>query len=162
MSAGQNLPNNKRELLEMIKNKTAQPFHKRICSSCHTIPNQTEWLNATETDELGLFSETKRLKKFKMWEPFYIGTNKDPFFDERITWDGQSNKRIQNFAMCLLNYDYTVLDNAFLVHTPGIKTKGGREDPKRLKVIKATDKLIRTVIVPQFRTLFGNTEGCVV
>ncbi|KAL5277290.1 hypothetical protein ACFFRR_002488 [Megaselia abdita] len=156
------IPDNKTQLLAMIQNNRAQPFHLKLCKSCHTIPKQKEWLNTNETTEMDLFSETKRTGPSKYWEPFYIGTNSEPFFDERISWEGQSNKRIQNFPMCLLNYDYMVLNNAFLVHHPGIKKKPGKDDPLREKYIKLTDKLIKNVIVPQFKILYGDREGCIV
>lgn len=146
----------------MINNKVAQPFHHNLCHTCHAFPKQTEWLNCSETNELHIFSQTKRLRNFKFWEPFYIGTKKEPPFDERVSWEGQSNKRIQNFPMCLLNYDYLVLDNAFLVHVPGIKTKSGKNNPKREKYITLTDKLIKTVIVPELQILYGEREGCAV
>lgn len=162
ISKTQKLPDNKTELLEMIKAKKAQPFHKTLCKSCHTVPLQKEWLNTTESKDMDLFSQTKRLKEYKYWEPFYIGTKKEPDFDERVSWEGQSNKRIQNYPMCLLNYDYIVLNNAFLVHHPGIKTKAGYEDPLRQKYITLTNKFISKVIVPQFKILYGEREGCIV
>lgn len=162
IAKNQELPNNKTELLAMIKAKKAQPFHKKICRSCHLFPNQTEWLNTEETSEMELFSKAKRMKDHKYWEPFYIGTNKEPFFDERVSWEGQSNKRIQNYPMCLLNYDYIVLNNAFLVHNPGIKTAIGYNDPIRKKYIKLTNMLINTVIVPELKTMYGGRKGCVV
>lgn len=158
----QKIPDNKTQLLALIKAKKAQPFHAKLCVFCHTVPRQKDWLNTTETNEMDLFSQGKRLKMLRYWEPFYIGTNKDPFFDERISWEGQCNKRIQNYPMCLLNYDYIVLNNAFLVHTPGYKTIAGIDDPIRQKYIKLTDKLIKDVIVPEYKILFGDRKGCVV
>lgn len=146
----------------MIKAKRAQPFHAKLCRTCHSIPKQLEWLNTSETSEMDIFSQTKRLKEHRYWEPFYIGTNKDPYFDERISWEGQSNKRIQNYPMCLLNYDYMVLNNAFLAHNPGFKTIAGKDDPMRGKYIKLTDKLIHNVIVPQYKILYGDRQGCIV
>lgn len=144
----------------MIKSKKAKPFHKYYCTMCHRIPNETSWLKTPESCDLEPFSHAKRSGRYKYWEPFYIGTNKEPFFDERISWEGKSNKRIQNFAMCLLNYDYIVLNNAFLVHTPGYK-KFNFHDP-RLKMMYKTNSLIRRVLKKQFRRLYGNATGCTV
>jgi hypothetical protein len=30
-----------------------------------------------------------------MWEPIFIGTNLDPFYDERLTWEGRRDKMTQ-------------------------------------------------------------------
>ena len=29
------------------------------------------------------------------WEPFYIGTNAEPLWDEKFDWNGSHNKKIQ-------------------------------------------------------------------
>ena len=33
------------------------------------------------------------------WEPIYIGTNEDPFYDERLHWDGRAEKMTQVRAL---------------------------------------------------------------
>lgn len=57
--------------------------------------NIEKWLKKEETKELAVIASGKRLGKYKNWEPFYIGTKDDPVFDERLTWEGQSNKMTQ-------------------------------------------------------------------
>ncbi|KAB7496219.1 hypothetical protein Anas_07563 [Armadillidium nasatum] len=37
-------------------------------------------------------------------------------FDERFMSEGRGDKMVQNYIMCLLDYEYHVLDNAFIVH----------------------------------------------
>ena len=37
----------------------------------------------------------KRHKPFDNWEPIYIGTNDEPFYDERLSWEGRSDKMTQ-------------------------------------------------------------------
>ena len=37
----------------------------------------------------------KRLKPHEIWEPFYISNNEEPFFDERLSWEGMSDKMEQ-------------------------------------------------------------------
>lgn len=89
------IPKTKTELQKLLKNKTAIPFHKRVCSSCHNMPNMTEWMAAKETQQLSVFTVGKRRSKQLVWEPFYVSDSQEPFFDERVTWEGQKNKRIQ-------------------------------------------------------------------
>ena len=42
---GHVLPYNKKELLDYLKTKVVLPFHKLICSQCHSIPKAKEWLS---------------------------------------------------------------------------------------------------------------------
>ena len=37
----------------------------------------------------------KRHPPFHHWEPIYIGTNEEPTYDERLTWEGRSDKMVQ-------------------------------------------------------------------
>lgn len=46
----------------------------------------------------------------------------EPYFDERVPYEGGYNKMIQAYMMCLMNYEFAILNNAFLIHRPGIKT----------------------------------------
>ena len=111
--------------------------------------------------DLGVFSIGKRTGKFVHWEPFYIGTRLDPPFDERLSWEGQANKMTQGYALCALDYEFLVLDNAFLVHKPGIKVfKKDEEFSKRSVFVQKTNRLIRDVIFPEYKVLFGYKEGC--
>lgn len=152
------VPSNKAELVAMLKTKTAIPFHKEVCSFCHLVPEQDKWVEANDSDTLEVFAVTKREGKFIHWEPFYISDNTEPLFDERVTWEGQSNKRIQNYAMCLLNYEYHVLHPAFLVHAPGIKKFNPYS--KRLTYVTPMNKLIATKILPEFSILYGINQRC--
>ncbi|XP_030381238.1 beta-1,4-glucuronyltransferase 1-like [Scaptodrosophila lebanonensis] len=74
----ESLPNNKTELLEQV-------------------PDQKRWLrrNPNLTDELQVFSVSTRTGKFRSWEPFYVSDNAEPLFDEKVSWEGQSSKRVQ-------------------------------------------------------------------
>ena len=40
------LPNNKSHLVELLKAKVVIPFHKKVCSRCHAIPNAEGWQQA--------------------------------------------------------------------------------------------------------------------
>ena len=79
----------------MLKNGTAIPFHKKLCPGCHNIPKSKEWIAAPETAGLHVFHIGKRSGYFVHWEPIFIGTHSDPLYDERLSWEGKSDKMTQ-------------------------------------------------------------------
>lgn len=91
------IPNTKYELVKLIQKKQAFSFHRKICNHCHRIPKYTEWLhsNTIQDDQLSVFHVTKRFGKNRRWEPIFIGTNNDPLFDERLSWEGLKDKMTQ-------------------------------------------------------------------
>ncbi|XP_069177063.1 beta-1,4-glucuronyltransferase 1-like [Procambarus clarkii] len=123
------IPETKNELLGLLHKGDAAPFHKNVCSACHSIPGSQEWLEAPVKPGMTVFQIGKRTPPFQSWEPFFVGTNLDPLYDERLTWEGKSDKMTQAYIMCLHDYEFHVLDNAFLVHRPGIKVY--RTEPAR-------------------------------
>lgn len=153
-------PDNKTHLVQMLKAGTAIPFHKKLCSGCHNVPRSKEWQEAPETEELHIFHVGKRTGSFVHWEPIFIGTNNDPLYDERLSWEGKSDKMTQGYALCVLDYDFLILDNAFLVHRPGIKIF--KKDPHREMLTAKTNALIKKIIVPELKILYGTRKGCAV
>ena len=81
--------------MQMLKTGTAIPFHKKLCAGCHNVPRSKEWQEAPETNGLHVFHIGKRTGSFIHWEPIYIGTNDDPLYDERLSWEGKSDKMTQ-------------------------------------------------------------------
>lgn len=81
--------------VQMLKAGTAIPFHKKLCSGCHNVPRSKEWQEAPETEDLHVFHVGKRTGSFVHWEPIFIGTNNDPLYDERLSWEGKSDKMTQ-------------------------------------------------------------------
>uniref|UniRef100_A0A146LP98 N-acetyllactosaminide beta-1,3-N-acetylglucosaminyltransferase n=3 Tax=Lygus hesperus TaxID=30085 RepID=A0A146LP98_LYGHE len=161
LEANMNLPNDKTELVAMLKNGTAIPFHKKVCPGCHNVPRSKEWLRANSTQAgLRVFHIGKRTGYFVHWEPIYIGTHSDPLYDERLSWEGKSDKMTQGYALCVLDYEFQILDNAFLVHKPGIKTL--KKDPARAIAAGRTNSLIRKTIFPEMKILYGSRKGCAV
>ena len=158
IKANTELPASKADLKRMLNNKTAIIFHQNFCEACHKVPHYQDWLEANISDtHLSILTKAKRRG---MWEPIYIGTNQDPAYDERLSWEGRSDKMVQGFILCLLDYDFAILDNAFLIHRPGIKTR--TENVKATpsgKVIKQKH-LIKTKIVPELNLVYGNRDGC--
>uniref|UniRef100_A0A224XE45 Putative glycosyltransferase n=1 Tax=Panstrongylus lignarius TaxID=156445 RepID=A0A224XE45_9HEMI len=161
LEANMSLPNDKTELVSMLKNGSAIPFHKKVCLTCHNVPHSKEWLKANSSQGgLEVFHIGKRTGYFVHWEPIYIGTHSDPLYDERLSWEGKSDKMTQGYVLCVLDYEFHILDNAFLVHKPGIKTL--KKDPARAVLAGKTNSLIRKVIFPELKILYGAKKGCAV
>ena len=154
------LPVTKEELLPLIKNQTVVVFHKSMCKECHSFPGMEEWMKEESVKPgMGVTAVGRRTKPFHHWEPIHIGTNQEPLFDERLTWEGRSDKMVQSFKMCLLGYQFHVLDNAFLIHRPGIKTNQERIKFLDQKKVTSQTNLQKTVIYPEVKKLFGNNES---
>ncbi|XP_044580381.1 beta-1,4-glucuronyltransferase 1-like isoform X2 [Cotesia glomerata] len=153
-------PTNKTILIKMLKAGTAIPFHKRLCSICHNIPKGKEWQEAAETADLSVFHVGKRTGNFAHWEPIFIGTNNEPMYEERLSWEGKSDKMPQGYALCVLNYDFLILNNGFLVHRPGIKFY--KKDPRRDMLTDKTNTFIKKILLPELKVIYGTRKGCVV
>ena len=110
------LPNNKSHLVELLKSKVVIPFHQAVCPTCHNIPRAKEWQQTEVKPGLDIFHVSKRVYPHHHWEPFFIGTNEEPWYDERLSWEGRADKMEQAFQLCLLDYEFHILDNAFLIH----------------------------------------------
>ncbi|CAG9783138.1 unnamed protein product [Diatraea saccharalis] len=153
-----NVPSTKTELQKMLTNKTAIPFHKFVCPDCHNIPERQQWINAKETNQMDVFHVGKRRGKFVHWEPIFIGTHQDPHYDDRLSWQGKKDKMTQGYILCVKDYDFMILNNAFLIHKPGIKHYV--KNPKRDHIVANQNKYIMSVIMPELKKLFGTRSGC--
>lgn len=140
VQAKQQPPLTKRALVQMLHNKTAIFFHKWVCDQCQKFPKREEWIEYVPNDDvLGVLTTTKRDRTKRSWEPIYIGTNDDPFYAEELTWEGKRDKMAQSYELCLRGYDFHILDNAFLVHAPGIKTIIASEERRRVPFVKVNN-----------------------
>jgi len=157
---GNNLPNNKEELLDLLKKKVVIPFHKMVCSQCHAIPKAKEWLTDQLSDELHVFHIGKRNPPFQHWEPIYIGSNNDPLYDERLSWEGRSDKMTQGYQLCVMDYDFMILNNAFLIHRPGFKTAKSNQQHTDKPKVAAQNDFIKKIIIPELKQLYGSRKGC--
>ncbi|CAG0915900.1 unnamed protein product [Notodromas monacha] len=123
IAPGREIPETKKDLVAMINARTAFYFHSLVCPHCQRFPGISQWISSEKPSEnIKVFTVARREGVFLRWEPIYIGTKKDPFFDERLTWDGLQDKMSQVLEMCLVGYKFVVLDSAFLVHRPGLRT----------------------------------------
>lgn len=100
VSADSRVPESKTVLQAMLRNGTAVPFHQKLCPGCHSVPKSKEWQAANETEGLHVFHVGKRQGSFVHWEPIFIGTHADPLYDERLSWEGKSDKMTQVRHLC--------------------------------------------------------------
>ncbi|XP_046918930.2 beta-1,4-glucuronyltransferase 1 isoform X1 [Dermatophagoides farinae] len=153
-------PKTKQELSKLFKSKDSIFFHRYVCDECQNFPDRNIWINdIPKNNTMNIFRVTKRTHDRNQWEPLYIGTNDEPFYDERLTWEGKRDKMSQMYQMCLMNYDLLILDNAFLVHAPGIKRYHPKDDQKRLVYIKYNHQ-IYTSTLAELRKKYGNKNYC--
>lgn len=104
--------------------------------------------------DFGIFTSVTREGPHDFWEPFYIGTNKDPYFDERVPYEGGYNKMVQAFSMCLNHYIYSVLNNAFLIHRPGIRSYR-KPSPQRNSTLVMLQRIWQ-----EYGQLYGQNPEC--
>ncbi|XP_056640217.1 beta-1,4-glucuronyltransferase 1-like [Diorhabda sublineata] len=156
------VPESKKELQNMYKNATAFGFHVNVCPRCHKIPKQQKWMDTEETDGLSIFALTKRQGEHAVWEPFFVCTQKEPLWDERLNWEGQGNKMCQAFHLCILDYNFLVFDNAFLIHKPGVKKKKIQnikyKDQQKInnRILKHIQDELKSI----YGTSMGDTKKC--
>lgn len=81
--------NQKNGLLQMKLMVCSASHSKHIYIYIYKLKKQNIFL------DLGIFHIGKRLGYFVHWEPIYIGTNADPPYDERLSWEGKSDKMTQ-------------------------------------------------------------------
>lgn len=71
-------------------------FHKYVCDLCQNFPDRMIWIQQIpKIDSMNVFRVTRRTRERNQWEPLYIGTNNEPFYDERLTWEGKRDKMSQ-------------------------------------------------------------------
>ncbi|CAL1280701.1 unnamed protein product [Larinioides sclopetarius] len=163
-------PVTKFHLKTMFGLKQAISFHKFRCNECHKIPNLTQWMDQDSqlkseaeesTEELRVWTTVQRSRKFRLhfWEPFFIGTRDDPEFHPHLSWEGKQNKMQVAYEMCLRNYDFHIVENAFLVHSPGINVYNASKEKFRLKYQNENDRWMKT-IKKDLAKKYGSTKGC--
>ena len=57
----------------------------------------------------------KRHPPFNHWEPIYIGTNEDPLYDERLSWEGRADKMTQvSFKRLFGRYVCEIIEKIYI------------------------------------------------
>uniref|UniRef100_T1JBZ4 Cytochrome P450 n=1 Tax=Strigamia maritima TaxID=126957 RepID=T1JBZ4_STRMM len=158
---GSRPPNYKSELAELYRLGRAIFFHKYVCPPCSFTPRLGDWLKQTpHPNRIKVFHVAKRHPPYHRWEPVYIGTHNEPSYDERLTWEGKQDKMSQMHALCLLDYDLNILDNAFLVHAPGIKQSNIHTALQYQQQKKQNDQ-IHHQVVQNLNNKFGKRQFCI-
>ena len=77
-----------------------------------------------------------------------------------MTWEGKKDKMVHAYALCLLDYDFHILKNAFLVHRPTIKFK--HEDLTSYEQVLKNDtvELLSEKIIYEMKNLYGDRSEC--
>ena len=55
----------------------------------------------------------------------------------------------QMYELCLLDYDFLILNTPFLVHRPGIKTKEIHDKNENKEMVAKQNKFITSVVLPE-------------
>lgn len=92
-------------------------FHKWVCDACQFFPDRDQWIKLVPPNGImSIFRVTKRTRARSSWEPLYIGTNDQPMYDERLSWDGKRDKMSQvsslfeYLSVPSSNSDHSMLD----------------------------------------------------
>jgi beta-1,4-glucuronyltransferase 1 len=144
--------------VKLYKEKYLVWFHM-FCPKCQWHDNT--WMDAENDSEIKIFGSFKRMGKFEHTEPLFIGTNDEPLYDERLSWEGKFEKMSNAYILCLLDYNFNVLNNAFLVHKPGIKQKSGEKSAEQLKLERSVRRMVQTEISREIKSIYGERKGCV-
>lgn len=153
------VPKTKTDLLRQFRYGVAIWFHYEVCPECHMIPEAQKWIEFESNRGMQVVTKGKRTGAYRTWEPLYIGTNDEPLYDERLNWEGKMDKMTQAYIMCILDYDFNILSNAFLVHKPGIKKKSEATRTNHQIVNK---KIITETILPEIQSFYGDRKGCTI
>lgn len=62
--------------------------------------------------------------------------------------------------MCVYDYNFAILDNAFLVHKTDIKTKVENSKGRKSKKVAAQVNFIKQSLIPQLKILHGDNSDC--
>ncbi|XP_059094202.1 beta-1,4-glucuronyltransferase 1-like [Tigriopus californicus] len=157
---GQSLPSTKKELIELYALNVIHTFHFSFCLRCHLVPRWNEWIADASPGAMEVFTVGNRQPPFEHWEPIFIGSHSDPLYDERLSWDGQRDKMTQGYVMCVQEYEFHVLNNAFLIHKPGVKTKEMSFSQRNETSIEIQKKLVFETIAHELELIYGTKGRC--
>ncbi|CAD7086186.1 unnamed protein product [Hermetia illucens] len=97
-------PNNKSQLQLLFEKGHAIVFHQKHCKECQSVSMVSEWIEEDQTPQLKIFLTAKRKDKLFHWEPIFIGTNDDPYYEERLSWEGLGEKMVQVSSDIFISY----------------------------------------------------------
>ncbi|KAN0029252.1 hypothetical protein ACTFIV_011135 [Dictyostelium citrinum] len=100
-------PNNKMDMIDLVKNNKIQPSNSNVCKKCHSPTNFDKWMDAVEPYEV----------EYKwIFEPYLVfnRTQNIPF-DERLKGYG-FDKNSHAFSMAVEGFHFVVLPDSFIIH----------------------------------------------
>lgn len=95
VKSGMRPPATKTSLVRLLRRGAAIPFHKFVCPQCHLVPGLRAWAETSLSDTLTVTTVAKRHAPYTKWEPIYVGTHLEPLYEERLSWEGRSDKMTQ-------------------------------------------------------------------
>ena len=96
VKSGLRPPATKSSLVRLLRRGAAIPFHKFVCPQCHLVPGLRAWASEVRiADTLTVSTVAKRHAPYTRWEPIYVGTHLEPLYEERLSWEGRSDKMTQ-------------------------------------------------------------------
>ncbi|XP_069375277.1 beta-1,4-glucuronyltransferase 1 [Paralichthys olivaceus] len=113
------MPATKPELVQLYQVGEVRPFYEELCSRCQAPTNYSRWVNSRVR---GTLEVAYTLSWVDPWEPFYIGPNTVPLYDENFKQYG-FNRISQACELHVAGYKFSVLSSAFVVHR-GFKIQG--------------------------------------
>ncbi|CAB1422267.1 unnamed protein product [Pleuronectes platessa] len=113
------MPATKPELVQLYQVGEVRPFYEELCSRCQAPTNYSRWVNSQVR---GVLEVAYTLGWVDPWEPFYIGPNLVPLYDENFKQYG-FNRISQACELHVAGYRFSVLSSAFVVHR-GFKVQG--------------------------------------
>jgi len=164
VSAKYQAPSSKEELVEHYRKKDVVVFHKYTCPQCQRLPELEKWLKTSEDmDAMQVTAVAKRTGKFSSWEPIFIGTSAEPPYDERLSWEGKKDKMTQMYALCAMGYEFRVLNSAFLVHRPGIKTGKDHKNENKWRgpIVSKQNSFVANFVKSELKSMYGHNKACV-
>ena len=141
----EDVPQNKRELMQLISVQEARPFYSEVCWKCHKWTNYSLWESIGQEEHL--LTTVYSVEWKDPWEPFFI-SNKSltPVYDERFRSYGFN--RISHVCESFVSgFSFLVLNHAFLLHR-GFKTLDSFHSNKDL------DQERNRVFFREFKTSF--------
>lgn len=91
---GNPIPKSKKDLVEVVKSGKARPFYMTRCFKCHSATNYDKWLNIHKDPSQNTRIQPSYVVEWRdAYEPFYIGRNLVPLYDERF-------KQVSHMTIC--------------------------------------------------------------
>lgn len=75
------IPSTKAELVQLYQVGEVRPFYEELCPRCQAPTNYSQWVNS-HVRETGALEVAYAITWTDPWEPFYIGPNSVPLYDE--------------------------------------------------------------------------------